>query len=140
MRQLRMLLLLAPAAAGLFCLFQSCNTSGQCRDLSGHWTTQEGQDLIFLHDGKALWLTRFGSRFDTNRMEYHLECNANLITLDLSNFQTGPHTGKTLFGILEWSSDTSFRLRYEPGLSPEVRPTEFDNDQAVKFVRTEEGK
>lgn len=127
--------MLAPAAAGLASLFLACGTGTKCRDLSGHWTTQEGQDLVFLPEGKALWLTRFGSRYDTNQLEYRLDCTASLVSIDLHNFRSGPHSGITLFGILEWSSDTSFRLRYEPGTQPDVRPAAFDNEQVIQFVR-----
>ena len=122
-------------AAGLASLFFACGTGVKCRDLSGHWTTKEGQDLVFLPEGKALWLTRFGSRYDTNQLEYRLDCTASLVSIDLLNFRSGPHSGTALFGILEWSSDTSFRLRYEPGTQPDVRPAAFDSEQDIQFVR-----
>lgn len=135
MRQFFLFSMLAPAAAGFAFLFFACGTGAQCRDLSGHWATQEGQDLIFLPEGKALWLTRFGSRYDTNRFEYRMHCSTSLVSIDLHTFRSGPHSGTTLFGILEWSSDTSFRLRYEPGTQSDVRPTAIDNEQAIQFVR-----
>ena len=140
MRQLFTFLLLVPAAAGLFIFTFNCNTGSKCRELTGHWTTRDGQDLVFLPGGKALWLTKFGSQFDTNQLEYKVECSNNVVLLDLTNFQSGPNIGKTLYGILDWSTDTSFRLRYETGSQPDVRPAEFDNEQTIKFILEKEGK
>lgn len=111
-------------------LFVSCN-SRICHELAGRWTTQEGQEMIF-QDGKAMWLTRFGSQYDTVLFEYYLDCNPEPATVDLTRFYTGPFSGKTLYGILEWTSDTSFRIRYEPGMSVEVRPETFD-EETVRF-------
>lgn len=116
-------------------LFSACGLGPECRDLNGRWSTREGQDIIFDPSGEALWLTSFGSRFDTVRLRYQLDCKRAPATLDLSDFQQGPHKGKTLYGILEWQSDTSFRLRYEPGLQPEVRPKAFDPEQTVNYFR-----
>lgn len=114
----------------------SCGLSNRCGDLSGHWSTREGQDFVFQPDGKALWLTRFGSRFDTNLIQYRTVCvSGSLIHVDLYDFRSGPFLGKTLYGLLEWTSDSSFRLRYEPGIQPEVRPTSFDQAQSVQYWR-----
>lgn len=104
-----------------------------CRELTGRWTTYEGQDLVFGPDGNALWLTKFGSQYDTVRMRFKSDCDARPITLDLLDFQNGPHVGKSLFGILDWNSDSSFRFRYEVGSQPTVRPQAFDVDQTQKF-------
>jgi hypothetical protein len=133
MRQLLAFSMLTSVAVGLVCLYFACGNSAKCRDLSGHWTTQEGQDLVFLPEGKALWLTRFGSRYDTTQLQYRLNCSAEVI--DLHDFCSGPHASSTLYGILEWSSDTSFRLRYEPGSQDDVRPATFDHEQSIQFVR-----
>lgn len=135
MRQLITFSMLTSIAAGFTCLFFACGSGAKCRDLNGRWSTQEGQDLVFLPEGKALWLTRFGSHYDTTQLEYRLDCTPNLVSIDLLNFRSGPHSGVTLFGILEWSSDTSFRLRYEPGSQADVRPTTFDQEQSIQFIR-----
>ena len=113
--------------------FVSCTNKVTCHELYGRWTTNEGQEFVFQKDGKALWLTRFGSQFDTVLFSYYLNCKAEPATFDLLHFQTGPYVGKTLFGILEWTSDTSFRLQYEPGTDEWARPKEFDNEGAMKF-------
>lgn len=128
---------LAVFGAALFLLFPACDTAPPCPELAGQWTTREGQDIVFRPDGRALWLTRFGSLYDTVRLSYRLDCASKPPALDLLDFQSGPHVGKTLFGILEWQSDSSFRLRYEPGQHPGARPRTFDPDQTLKFFRTE---
>ncbi|MCY7327276.1 MAG: hypothetical protein LH618_01865 [Saprospiraceae bacterium] len=114
-------------------LFTACVSTSNCRELTGRWTTYEGQDLVFEPNGNALWLTKFGSQYDTVRMRFQYDCAAKPITLDLSDFQNGPHTGKLLFGIFDWSSDSSFRFRYEVGSQPTVRPQDFDMEQTQKF-------
>ena len=114
-------------------MFVFCTNKVTCHELSGRWTTHEGQEFVFQSEGKALWLTRFGSQFDTVPFEYRLDCKAEPATIDLRNFSTGPYLGKTLFGILEWTSDTSFRLQYEPGADEWARPKEFDSEATVKF-------
>ena len=124
-------------STALLLVFPSCTLDPPCRELTGRWTTREGQDLIFQAGGTALWLTSFGSQFDTVRMMFKLDCKKEPATLDLSDFQSGPHAGKTLFGILEWQSDTSFRLRYESGTRAEVRPKAFEPEQTLKFFRVE---
>lgn len=80
-----------------------------------------------------MWLTRFGSQYDTVLFEYYLNCGPDPATIDLSHFYTGPFSGKTLFGILEWTSDTSFRMQYEPGMDAEVRPEKFDGEEVMRF-------
>ena len=114
----------------LVLLCTSCRLNTPCRELMGHWTTQEGQELVFRPDGNALWLTKFGSQYGTIRMKFKLNCAASPATLDLSDFKNGPHSGQMLFGIFDWSSDTSFRFRYEVG----HRPPGFDVEQTQKFT------
>lgn len=124
----------AAAAIALFALFPlwGC-TDTACRELNGRWSTREGQSFYFDKNGNALWLVRFGSQVDTISMKYRYNCQKNPAELDLSDFETGPLVGKTLFGILEWNNDTSFRFDAEAGLGPEVRPVTFENDQTQKF-------
>ena len=64
-----------------------------------------------------------------------LNCATKPASIDLKNFQAGPFLGKTLFGILEFSGDTLFRLCYETGQEPSVRPNAFIPDQTSKFFR-----
>ncbi|MBV6443614.1 MAG: hypothetical protein DYG98_00400 [Haliscomenobacteraceae bacterium CHB4] len=116
-------------------LFFYCTSRPDCYDLPGRWTNREGQVLVFQPDGKALWLIQFGSQFDTFPIRYTYDCSRNPATLDLSGFQAGPLTGKTLFGILEWAGDTVFRFDAEPGASPEVRPKTFNVEQTMRYYR-----
>lgn len=120
---------------GVVFTFFSCTDTSSCQDLDGRWTNREGQIFLFQPDGKALWLIQFGSQFDTFSIQYQYDCKQKPATLDLSGFQSGPLTGKTLFGILEWSSDTAFRFDGEPGASPEVRPKTFDLEQTQRYFR-----
>ena len=120
---------------GVVILFFSCANSSPCHELDGRWTNREGQIFLFQPDGKALWLIQFGSTFDTFPIEYRYDCKRQPAALDLSGFQTGPLTGKTLFGILEWASDTAFRFDAEPGTSPDVRPKTFNSEQAQRYFR-----
>lgn len=121
------------ASLPLLSLF-SCNGTN-CRELNGRWSNREGQSFYFEPNGKALWLVRFGSQIDTFAMEYQYDCKKQPAVLDLSGFQTGPLSGKTLYGILEWNSDSSFRFDSEAGIGPDVRPLTFETDQTQKFYR-----
>ena len=113
-------------------LIVSC-TGRICHELTGHWTTGDGQEMVFQLDGKAMWLTRFGSQYDTVLFEYALDCNPDPATVELTKFRTGPFSGKSLYGILEWTSDTTFRIQYEAGMSADVRPEKFDGEETVRF-------
>lgn len=106
-----------------------------CPELSGRWTNREGQSFYFKPDGKALWLVRFGSQIDTFTSDYRYDCKTKPAELDFSGFQSGPLSGKTLFGILEWNSDSSFRFDSEAGTDAQIRPTAFETDQTQKFYR-----
>lgn len=121
--------------SGVVSIFFSCAGTPHCYDLDGRWTNREGQTFLFQPDGKALWLIQFGSQFDTFAIQYQYNCKQNPATLDLSDFQSGPLTGKTLFGILEWSGDTTFRFDAESGTSPEVRPQTFNLEQTQRYYR-----
>lgn len=114
----------------------ACGLGSKKCDLNGHWSTHEGQDLVFLPEGNALWLTQFGSHFDTTRFQYNMECACDgSVHIDFYNFRSGPHMGKTLYGLLERANDSTFRLRYEPGFQPEVRPAALDPEQTVQYMR-----
>ena len=121
--------------SGLAALFLSCNTGNNCHELRGRWTNREGQILTFEPDGKALWLVKFGSQFDSFPINYRYDCKQKTATLDLTDFKSGPLTGKTLFGIMEWSSDSVFRFNSEPGTSAEVRPTTFNAEHLERYFR-----
>jgi hypothetical protein len=121
--------------SGLTTLFLFCKTETACHELTGRWTNREGQILAFESDGKALWLIKFGSQFDTFAINYRYDCKQKTPTLDLTDFKTGPLAGKTLFGIVEWSSDSVFRFDAEPGTSPEDRPKTFNTEHVERYYR-----
>lgn len=123
-------------AAVAFMLFYACqpNRPG-CDHFQGTWSDREGHNLIFLENNKGLWLNRFGQLIDTVEFVFSLDCTAKPATIDMKQFKKGPFLGKTLFGILEFSGDTLFRLCYDSGQQPDVRPTTFDPDQTMKFYR-----
>lgn len=111
----------------------ACDGAPQCPSLTGGWTNHEGQDIQFKTDGSGLWLVRFGSSIDTTTFRYAVHCTRTPIQLDITDFSSGPFRGKSVYGIIEWSSDTSFRFRFEAGVVPDVRPSAFDSDQTQKF-------
>ncbi|MEQ1744202.1 MAG: hypothetical protein ABMA02_02170 [Saprospiraceae bacterium] len=124
----------ALAALALLALFSfgAC-TAKDCRDPFGQWATREGQAIVFKKNGKALWLTRFGSQVDTVPMAFRYDCRAEPASLDFFGFRAGPLVGKTLFGIVEWNSDSTFRYNADAGTDPALRPTTFESDQTMKF-------
>lgn len=126
--------LLVPIGAFLLLLL-ACRHGPPCIDLHGRWTTREGQEFLFLENGRGLWLTHFGSLFDTVRFVYVLNCRQKPFTLDLSQIDDGPYSGKTLFGIVAWVNDTSLRWQYEAGPAPEIRPKAFEGEQTQLLFR-----
>jgi len=121
--------------SGLVALFVQCGSERSCYDLTGRWTNREGQTLVFAPQGQSLWLIKFGSQFDTMRFRYQYDCTQNPFRLDLTDFDTGPLAGKTLYGILEWNSDSVFRFEAQTGGSPDVRPSIFKTEQAIRYYR-----
>jgi hypothetical protein len=106
-----------------------------CHDLVGRWGNQEGQSILFEAGGKAFWLIRFGSQIDTFPISYLYDCEKKPTHLNLSNFKNGPFTGKTLFGILDWKDQNSFRFNAEAGESFDIRPKNFESEQTQIFTR-----
>ena len=89
----------------------------------------------FEPNGKALWLIKFGSQFDSFPISYRYDCKQKPATLDLMDFQSGPLAGKTLFGIVEWNSDSIFRFDAEPGTSSYARPSSFNAEHSERYFR-----
>ena len=121
--------------SGFALLLIFCKTENNCRELTGRWTNREGQVFSFESNGKALWLVKFGSQFDSFPVSYVYDCKQKMARLDLTDFKSGPMAGKTLFGIIEWSSDSVFRFESEPGTSSEVRPATMNAEHAGRFFR-----
>lgn len=113
----------------LIFLSQACEPKQDCKLPIGHWTDNEGREMIFLEDGKAFWLTRFGSQYDTLAFSYTIDCKAVPQSIEMQGFTSGPYTGRALFGIFEWSNDSTLRMQLDDG----ERPTVFDSQRASKF-------
>ncbi|MBL7827903.1 MAG: hypothetical protein JNJ57_14835 [Saprospiraceae bacterium] len=123
----------------IFLLFSSllaaCDNTAGCRDLEGEWRDGDGHEFVFQKGGKALWLNRFGQMIDTVHCVFELDCSVKPPAITLHDFNSGPFLGKTLFGIIEFSGDTLFRLCYEIGHDANARPKIFDPEQTIKFFR-----
>jgi hypothetical protein len=129
----------ALAALALLALLSSVGCESSCPEPAGKWSTREGQSIFFQKNGKALWLTRFGSQVDTVPMVFRYDCAKQPVELDLFQFRSGPLVGKTLFGILEWTSDSTFRFNAEAGTDPSLRPKTFESDQTLRFFLERKG-
>lgn len=113
----------------------ACQNKPVCREINGAWSDREGHDFVFQENGKALWLNKFGQIIDTVSFVFTLNCKTKPATIDFKDFNAGPFAGKSLFGIIEWSADSLFRLCYEIGQAPDCRPKQFDPEQTMKFYR-----
>ncbi len=112
----------------------SCSGS-PCLPLEGTWEAEEGHLWAVRPNGHMLWITRFGSQLDTVHLTYRYDCSLTPATLDLLDFDGGPWRGKTLYGILERTSDTSFRFCAAAGTDASARPEYFDQTETVRFFR-----
>ena len=122
--------------AGVAALFLYCTPgANKCPEIKGRWSNREGQIFQFDPDGKALWLVKFGSQFDSFPITYHYDCSKKTNTLDLSDFKSGPMAGKTLYGIIEWTGDSIFRMSSEAGSAEDARPEKFDPEHVDRFYR-----
>jgi hypothetical protein len=122
-------------AVVILALWGSACGDKECRIPEGRWTNREGQVFVFQPNGKGLWLTRFGSVYDTVTMRYRIDCSTDPLQIDMDEFKGALYEGKQFYGILEWSSDTSFRMLYEIGSDPSDRPSTFEGDLTQKFFK-----
>jgi hypothetical protein len=100
----------------------------------GTWQNNLGQTLIFKNDKTALWLFKSENKVDTFKIKYTTDFKAEPIILDLTDFQVGPLSGKTLFGIIKFG-ENNFLCDFEAGTDKSVRPNDFDAEQSQKYVR-----
>ena len=112
--------------------------------LEGTWVGEDAegsrQVLIFRDDNTATWKiesAQFTGSFD---IEYSFDASTTPYHLDLTGFGNGPLTGQTLYGIIAFDGDESFRLDVEPGAADgdgeDVRPTTF-SEQTIVYTKTE---
>jgi hypothetical protein len=118
-------------------LAAACGDRGDCRLPQGRYSNREGQALIFMPNGQGLWLTQFGSMYDTTALRYRTDCSTAPTQIDMNHFQGAMYEGRQLYGLLEWSSDSSFRFIYEIGDSPTVRPSTFESELTQQFYAEE---
>lgn len=112
-------------------LLIQCGTAEDCRAPVGKWSDQQGRSWIFEPDGKALWITRFGSQSDTQSCSYKLDCERSPALLVMENFDAGPFTGRSVLAIFEWSNDSTLRFQYGDGSAIDA----FDVELAAKLIR-----
>lgn len=117
------------AALALTCV--ACRQEKPCTPPLGRWTDREGREWQFLQDGRAMWLTRFGSQYDTSWCAYELRCDLQPATLEMRGFTSGPFREAQVFAIFEWSNDSTLRFQYEK----DNRPGIFSSEKAVKLYQ-----
>lgn len=103
--------------------------------LVGSWDNHQGQSLEFYPDGKALWIFYSETSKDTFEISYKTDFSISPHQLDLTDFQTGPLAGRTLYGIIEFQNGESFHIDFEP--AEENRPEDFDPDDAQTYYKIE---
>ncbi|HRK28730.1 MAG TPA: hypothetical protein PK239_15760 [Chitinophagales bacterium] len=111
----------------------SCVTIRQqtTKSLIGKWDNKAGQILDFQNDGKAYWIFYSEAIRDTFEIQYRTDFSKKPQEIDLTDFKVGPLTGKTLYGIIEFTDKNTIRLDFEP--KQENRPKEFDQKQTQTY-------
>jgi len=112
----------------------SCKQSNN--KLLGSWDNKDGQILEFNNDGTALWVFYTETDRDTFEIRYTFDHSTTQNQLDLTGFSVGPLTGKTLYGIVEFRGNDTFRFDCEP--SVEDRPKTFSSDQTQTYYRQQQ--
>ena len=111
--------------------FISCTSSND--KLLGSWDNKEGQILEFEKDSQAKWIFYTETTSDTFQINYNANFNTKPIQIDLTNFKAGPLKGKTLFGIIEFTNDSTMRFDCEPLLAD--RPKDFNSEQTKTYFK-----
>jgi hypothetical protein len=104
------------------------------KKLLGSWDNKNGQILQFMPDGNAFWIFYTGTKRDTFNIQYNTDFSKTPPQLDLTDFKTGPLTGKTLYGIVEFTKPREIKFDCEP--SKENRPKEFNLQQTQVYYKT----
>ena len=105
-------------AMGMVVMLAACRGDAGV-SLVGEWTgtDTDGQTMqfVFQADGTGKWVVDAPGLVDTVTLRYTLNRDTVPHHLDLSRFDHGPLAGATLYGILAFDGDDSFRLDLEPG-------------------------
>lgn len=102
--------------------------------MHGQWDNRNGQILEFYPDGKALWIFYSEASKDSFEISYRTDFSISPYQLDLTDFQTEPLAGGTLYGIIEFQNGESFRVDFEP--AEEDRPEDFDPADTQTYFKT----
>lgn len=124
---MKKILLIAITIFGLL----SCKSPNKI--LLGSWDNKNGQILEFKENGEAFWIFYTESEKGTFAINYKFDPLALPKQLDLTDFKIGPLKGKTLYGIIEFQNENSFRFDCEPSASN--RPETFSPTQTQTYYR-----
>jgi len=108
--------------------------------LLGEWSGVDAHDnhqtFIFNADNTVTWIIAAAG---TLNVDYRFDSDTSPYQLDLLGFNTPPLENKTLFGIIEFMGNNSFRFDCEAGQSDQngekFRPASFTKD-TVTYTRT----
>jgi hypothetical protein len=107
----------------------------------GGWSGVDGrgvkQTLEFREDGKATWRLEMPQGGMSLDIRYAYDAASSPKRLDLFGFESGPLAGRTLYGIVEFTTEGALRFDCEPGGpgdGDKVRPAAF-TEQTVTYER-----
>lgn len=109
----------------------SCNQPD--KKILGSWDNKNGQILSFENEGKALWIFYTDTKKDTFEISYKIDYSITPNQLDLTDFKVGPLKGNTLYGIVEFQDNNTFRFDCEP--SALNRPKTFNPTQTQVYYK-----
>jgi len=110
-------------------------------ELTGSWASKnDAVTYVFQDESNALWLIRRpDGSVDTLTGKYRFLADSLPMQLDFYDFETGMLNGKDVYGIVEFTSDTTFRFSNELAGSPEEalkrRPKTFSEFQSATFYK-----
>lgn len=103
------------------------------KTLVGAWDNHNGQILVFNPGNEALWIFYSETKRDTFNIRYRTDFLQDPVYLDLTDFKSGPLKGRTLYGIVAFEKDHSFRFDCEP--AQKNRPMTFAGKQTQRYYR-----
>lgn len=95
--------------------------------LAGAWEGDDDTGFLFRPDGTAIWFIPRSGEPDVFEIRYRLLEFGSRFGVDLTGFDRGPLSGRTLYCLGEMLSPERFRMDCEPGPpgSATGRPTAF---------------
>lgn len=109
------------------------NHQEQTNSFIGQWDNKKGQLLSLHPDGSAWWIFYSDTKRDSFAVRYVTDFTKKPYHFDLTDFKKGPLMGKTLFGIVEFTDENSFKFDCEP--VKENRPKDFSSSQTQTYYR-----